>query len=36
MINNVNPTYIQHLDQCCLLWLSEYLHLNLRVNRGFA
>jgi len=31
MINSVNPKYIQHLD-VCLLWLSEYLRLNSRVN----
>jgi len=27
IINSVNSRYIQQLDQC-LLWLSEYLHLN--------
>jgi len=32
MVNSVNPRYIQHLDQC-LLWLNEYLQLNLTFNR---
>jgi len=35
MINCVISRYIQHLDQC-LLWLSEYLWLNSRVNHGLA
>jgi len=32
---SVNPRYIEHLNQH-FLWLSEYMQINSRVNRGLA